>query len=216
MNTDVSNSDNFDFMRVDFRFIEVEYELFVLKRHIHLVEEELERIRAQVSGQFDTSKTQCEEIQYERDRLQQLTDLDLPLFFRGPIVVSLWAIFESATREIADEIGRKEECGIALKDIKGGALDCRIKYFDKILKFSISRDGVELERLDSLYDIRNCIAHNNGRLNAMPEHKRTRIKHIATCNTEGLEISSDYLLLKSAFVYQSFYLVDRVLKDLIV
>src|SRR5215211_7083243 len=93
---------------IDFRFVEIEHELWALAEYNRMLEAQLpalenqeqqrlqQRIRDQQLDESDAS------IEYQQH--YDLIEHVLPRFFRGPVLVTLWAIYESAVNEIADYI----------------------------------------------------------------------------------------------------------------
>jgi hypothetical protein len=204
-------------IEVDFRFIEIEYEIWALQEYFAtterqlpvLIEQERKRIREELKNADD------ETWDLVHQELYDLTENVLPRFFRAPIVVALWAIYESGTTEVANYLQKAGGHNLGLRDLKGkNTLDTARKYFDNILKFPLYTDESVKEQFEMLLILRNAIAHGNGRKDAVNENYW---KKIQIWENEGKGISSvgDYLAFSSSFVEEMLKVVSNSLRDLI-
>ena len=100
----------------------------------------------------------------------------IPRYFRNPIVVTLWAIFESAIIEIAKEIKDQQGLPITLDDITGDFLERTNKYFNHIIKFPIDVRGSSWQHFRKFYLLRNAFAHGNGRLDNIKNQDKLKYK----------------------------------------
>jgi hypothetical protein len=150
----------------DFRFIEIFHELYALEDYINTVELQLPQLIVKEKEKAHQNRPANEAIEWEQNEqeLYELIEDVLPRYFRNPIIVTLWAIFESAIIEISKEIKDQLEIPITLDDIKGGFLDRTNKYFNHIIKFPIDVRGSSWQQFRKFYLLRNAIAHGNGRL----------------------------------------------------
>ena len=108
--------------------------------------------------------------------------------FRSTVLVILWAIFESAARQVAEALRVKRGLALKVKDIHGkDELDRLNKYFKNVLQFSLVTGDEELNRLDALRILRNAISHSNSRVDEDFQDKKkedwTKIKRWAVART---------------------------------
>src|SRR5688572_8272221 len=122
-------------INLDWRFIEIEYELWALGHLLGVLEQQVEFLRAQ-----DELKTFAElkergwdhdgaERQLASQELRDRQDYVIPRFLRGPFVVSLWACYESAVREVAEYYQRKRKVELGVRDVRAdNELKLLVKY----------------------------------------------------------------------------------------
>ena len=168
-----------DLNEYDFRLleiVEIEHELYALEDHIKLIESQIKRFQRKERLRLDTHiKIQRlspedpewhEAIQYYNERIEFL----LPRFFRGPFLVALYAVYESAVTEIAQLMQKKMQQGISIKDLRGGFLERAKKYYGYILKFDLCTEEKVWQRINMLAELRNAFAHVNGRIEMLNEN----------------------------------------------
>jgi len=211
---------NASMISIDFRFHEVKYELWALGEYIDMVERQLPIVERQEIDRV-TSRLRAEGLEHdEAERsIASQTMVDLienvaPRYFRGPILVALWAIYESASVEIAEYLREKKSALLALDDIRGNSdLDKTQKYFNKVLNFPLYTNDQAGNCLRELNLLRNELAHSNGRFSRIRPARRGEIERLAT---RGVTVSqTDTLLFNNQFVRETFETVDSSLRDLI-
>lgn len=127
-------------------------ELYALEDHLQLIEAEIvhiqkdERLRV---DEYIRKEGLCPDDPEWHAALQEYDhriDFLLPRFFRGPFLVALYAVYESAVTEIARLIQGKMDQKITINDIKGDFLERAKKYYKHILEFDLyseRRHGTE-------------------------------------------------------------------------
>lgn len=131
----------------------------------------------------------------------------------GTALIAIWATYESVIRRIADGIQESKTLTTKLKGINKAKA-----YFEKNLKFDLYPAGTDHElideRIQNLYDLRNALAHANGRLgDVSPDETRQRVEQLAT-TSPGLQISTDGdVLVSMEFVIRTFQFIDQLLLD---
>ena len=205
---------------IEFRFVELFNELYVLEQFMDCVESQLpDLIKKEKEKAYERLRDQSAEIdEYERDQINQklysLIDEALPRYFRSPILVSLWAIFESAIIEIAEEVKNQQKQVIKLKDINGDMLERANKYFNHIIKIPIETQDSSWTYLRMFYTLRNAMAHANGRLDNIK--KKEDVTDIKKWSKEkiGIAIINGNLFFSSEFVRKTHSVVFKVIKNL--
>jgi len=160
---------------------------------------------------------------YDKDEIemhqmnQQLAEFEevLPRHFRNSILVTLWAIFESAIDEIAEEVRGQQNQAIKLKDIRGvDFLDRTQKYFNHIIRIPLNTGGNLWQHLEKFYKLRNAIVHANGRLENLSSNEA--IKNIKKWSKDkiGIQEINGIILFSSDFVKETFVIVLEMLRNL--
>ena len=202
-------------MKIDFRFYKVEYEIWAIQEFFVTTERQLPMLIDQENKRFREDLKYADEEIWDLDKqeLDELTENVLPRFFRTPIVVTLWAIYEFGTTVIANYLKKLGGHDLGLHDLRGNdAFDTIRKYFDYILKFPLYTDESAKEHLEMLLILRNAIAHGNGRKVAVKENTWRKIQ---TWENEGKGIVSDsgYIVFTSSFVEEMLEVVSNSLLD---
>ena len=203
----------------DIRLIRVLGELRTLEEYLGLIEEQINsgRMAAKCELEVDTrglSPSDCN----ERSELGLIyqeyyyhINCFLPRISRGPFLVILFSVYESAVKEVAKLIQKSRGQQIALDDIKGNLLNRAKKYYSHVLRFELSRENQRWERLTILLNLRNAIAHTNGRLEMSSEAERKRIlRH------QEVKEESGFVIVSGAFLRETFTMVKEDLEDLLV
>jgi hypothetical protein len=172
----------------DLRFVEMFYELYALEDYIDSIESQLPVLIEREKEKTYQNMPECDSIEWlQREQaLYALIEDVIPRYFRNPIVVNLWAIFESAIIEIAKEIKDHQGLPITLDDIKGDFLERTNKYFNHIIKFPIDVRGSSWQHFRKFYLLRNALAHGNGRLDNI--QNQDDFKHQLGLDNENGEV----------------------------
>jgi len=177
--------------QLDFRFMEVLYELEACRRFVDCLEEQLPII--------------------EKDQ-QERTIRTIDSLFLS-MLASL-VIFESAITEIAEELKKKQDQSLGLNDIRGDFLTRSKNYFTDVLKFPFLRDNQEWQGLRRIMTLRNVIAHENGRIEGVKGDVVNKINEWEQAGI-GLSIEMDRLMLSEKFLRDSSNLISQVVREVI-
>jgi len=205
---------------IDFRLVDVSMELYALEDHLELLEKHIEHtaeserlIRDDAIRKYNSTPNDPEWHEAHQNYDHKI-DFLLPRFFRGPFLVSLYAVYESAVTEIARLIQKKQGQAISISDIKGEFLNRAKKYYKHILRFEFCDDNTAWQYLTMLSILRNAFAHTNGRIEMLKDSAKQRIidwekKRIGLQTNEGY-IIIDANLLKKIFHIPPNLVVERV------
>jgi hypothetical protein len=208
-------------MLLDFRYIDIEHELWAISEYFRaterllpiLAEQERKRVFEEWEGGKKTDEDNWELILQE---LYELTVNLLPRFFRSPILVSLWAIYESAASQIANDLQQRGSYALRLRDIKGdNSFDSLQKYYAHVLHFELFREKSTADILEMLLVLRNAIAHGNGRKDAVNENYWRKIQ-VWQKSGKGILADDDYLTYTPQFIEEMLNVVNESLSDLII
>lgn len=172
----------------DLRFAEMFYELYALEDYIDSIESQLPVLIEKEKEKAYQNMPEYDSIEWHQreQSLYALIEDVIPRYFRNPIVVTLWAIFESAIIEIAKEIKDQQGLPITLDDITGDFLERTNKYFNHIIKFPIDVRGSSWQHFRKFYLLRNAFAHANGRLDNIKN--QDKLKNILGLDKENAEV----------------------------
>lgn len=200
----------------DLRFVEVYYELYALETYINSIESQLPNLLEKEKEKVYQNRHEFNPIEWQQEEqmLYDVIENVLPQFFRNPIVVTLWAIFESAIIEIAKEIQDQQSLQIKMDDITGDFLDKTNKYFNHVIKFPIDVRGSSWQHFCKFKLLRNAIAHGNGRLENIKNNADR--KTILKWENENTEISTTggNIVCSSIFIKKTYSLVSDFLHNI--
>lgn len=208
-----------DELDIDFRLVDVTFELFALADHLDLIESQIENIqreeRITLEKIFRKSNISPADPEWHEatQNFNRRFDFLLPRTFRGPFLISLYAVYESSVTEISRMIQLAEKQFISLYDLRGDFLDRSKKYFNHILKFDLCTDNTVWQRIKMLSELRNAYAHVNGRLEMLNPGSRKKIKNWEKQNI-GIENYNGYLVVHADITREIFELVRSSLDEL--
>jgi hypothetical protein len=203
----------------NFRFTDLEHELWSLGRYRELMEsqlasmkeEELQRachFRSELASNIEAGQLAIAEAYV-------VGEVVLPRFYRGSFLITLWAVFESGVIEIADYLAEERKSPLTLRDLRGrDQKEQWTKYFIHIVKYSLGFSNDQWEKLEELRQIRNVLAHSNGRLDLLEENIRRKIERWCT-EKNGLISHHDLLHISAEYVCTAHILVTESLTSLI-
>jgi hypothetical protein len=200
---------------IDFRFFEIGHELGSLQDYFRTTERQLPLLAEHAEEQLFEELTDEDTFGAVRSFAHRFAEDVLPRFFRSPILVALWAIYESGTTDIAEYLRQRGNHALKLQDISGrNELDRKRKYFEHILKFQLITDERAQEYIEMLLLLRNSIAHGNGHKDFVKENNWNKInsweRHI-----KGVSTEYGYLTFSESFIGEMLNIVGDSLNDLI-
>ena len=202
---------------IDFRLLEVGFQLSNLSRHLSLIEEQIVQDEkaartARDSGLKSLDPTSDEfdfEEQMLRHEYEYQVEIVFPFIYRNPFILVMYSVYESAVTEIADLVQKKQARNIAIGELKGDFLSRAKKYFVDVLDFKLVGDSKRWEKLQVLRYIRNIVAHSNGRLNPNSD------KQASVVRKEGFSEWLGFLLSTNGFLRDMYEVVKGELDDLV-
>lgn len=206
---------------INLSFVELEYELWALRKMLDTIEPAIVRLSEQQTSQILSElrgapwSDDPAEIGFALQGLAEMRDYVLPRFMRGPFIVALWACFETSVYAVADQ-KRREGCApIALAELQGRTFLERAKrYFKALLSMRVDDDSNRLERLADLYVIRSALAHANANREGMNQQAWADLR--SACSRQGLDLDEDrgMLVLNEQYVRSAFFDVYGCLSSL--
>lgn len=189
------------------------YESWALDSYLKVLEDQIEHARAQyrlrAERQLERDRNNLEHYEYgsRLSEIDEAADAQIPRFFRIGAVVAIWGLFESSLTDYALYVGRREKVGISFKDIRAESFRRQIeKYFENVVRISIPWSADERERLGRLQELRNFLAHRNGRLMDLPPESEKKIKDLVSRMT-GVAIEGSTVVVSPGYVAEAAELV---------
>jgi len=207
-------------IKLDFRLLIVSLEIEALQDNLNLIKKQMQSLREENQSKFDeycrvNKLTPNDPEWYEAmQRFYDNVEFIVPRFFIGSFIVSVYSVFETSVTEIAKKIQNTQRQYISLNDLKGNFLERAKKYFDHILHFKYYSDDNIKVTVEMLADLRNAIAHANGRLEMLTKESRKNIEKWKR-KENGITFYYDYLLIDIECASEIFYQVQLFLKDLV-
>lgn len=209
-----------DLSKYDFRLLEVSGELYALEDHLQLIESQMGQIQKTLRLRVDAyirKEGLCPDDPEWHGAIQEYDhhiEFLLPRFFRGPFLVALYAVYESAVTEIARYIQDKQSQQISIDDLRGGFLERAKKYYKHILRFELYLQEKEWHRVKMLSELRNAFAHMNGRLEMLNSKSRKTIENWEHQNL-GISTYHGYIICEAKIVTEIFDVVRGSLEALV-
>jgi hypothetical protein len=204
---------------LDFRFTEIEAELFVVLEHLKTVERQLPQIvesERERLGREELPGIDDEDEYHDTVRwIEEFAEEVLPRLYRLPPLVELWAVFESGVVEIAKYLQKEQGHSLSINDLRANNdFERARKYYQDVLRLPLITSDHVKERLDTLVLVRHALAHCNGRIEVIRED---RLKKIQNWEKRNGELSTDgqYLNFTNAFIETMASAVKTALEDLI-
>ena len=187
-------------------------ELATLEEHLEMIERQIASGESEAQSNFYTQVEALEpedegEWQLLRNERDYHVEVVLPRVFRNPFLVSLFSVYETSVTEVARLLQKRQQKGIALDDIRGRFLDRAKKYYREILQFELSKDNERWKHIVMLSQLRNIVAHTNGRLDV--GKGREKILQIA-----GVGDKQDFMVVNESVLREKFCVVKTELEDL--
>jgi hypothetical protein len=201
---------------IDLRFVDVTYELWALREYREVLERQLIAIRSDLEAQLKArlkGEDDEEEQSLAHQEHDELAEHILPRMFRCPLLVSLFAVYESGVTDVAEYVRGQRGATLRLDDMRRADFLDRAKlYFEHVLHFPLVRSEGEWHRLRMLATLRNMQAHANGRSRASPP---SVVKKLYGWEQLGVELHFGRLEISETFLRSMLETVDGTLSDLV-
>lgn len=207
-------------MDVRRRLNEIRSELFTLRDHLQFIEKEITRSQKIERRRLDNLinkkrlSVEDEEMKIAKYEYDYKVEFLLPRLLRAPFLISLYAVYESAINDIAKLLKERQSQYLSINDIQGDPLEKAYKYFKHILKFDLYVNNDDWIKIKMLLDLRNAIAHANGRIDMLNE--KTSKKVIKwQLNKIGLSSRHGYMIIEASLAKELYDAVRLTLNNLI-
>ena len=204
--------------RIDPALRPIRTELDTLTIHLELIEEQVVQARTKAKEVLDAKKVEMKQFPEHYDQsswdlsheeYNWLVEVTYPRILRNPFLVSLFSLYESSVRQIAERI--REEEGVEKPMSRGGGfLKNARRYYEEILDFKLSRSCKHWRRLVLLSDLRNALAHTNGNVKTVRPEILARLLKQPGIHKEGC-----FIVVSRVFMEQTVKMVREDLADLL-
>lgn len=208
-------------INIDFRLLDVSMELKALEDYLETMEKQIDHIAAseklilEAAIREQNIRPSDPEWHFEHQDYYHRVEFLFPRFFRGPFLVSLYAVYEVSVTEIARLLQKEQGKAISIDDLRGDDfLDRAKKYYKHILNFELCTDNEAWQQIKMLSEVRNAIAHTNGRIEMLRGRSKEKILDWEKKRI-GIDTQWGYIAVDRAFVERTFSKVQSSLGDLV-
>jgi len=203
------------------RWIEIEIEFDLLENYISLIKTNYNKL---IEGEKEKTTKKIEELQAEENNefiieeisagLEPLENGIIPRFLSASAIIAIWGAYESFLQSIATKVARDQRIELQMSDLKGDFLQRSKNYFRKVLDIDMYSEKTDLNFLAKIYDLRNALAHANGRLSDIHNVDVPEFKKWLASRKEVDVVDEEYLIVSFDFVEQSFKFVKALISEL--
>jgi len=127
---------------IDFRFMEIEAELSVTLDHLAAIDRQLPAIQKSERERLELGLEGLEPDEWYGtvQWIDEFVDDVLPRLYYSPVLVQLWAVFESGIIEISKYLQRNEGQSLTVNDLRGNSdYERAQKYYRDVLRLHLLR-----------------------------------------------------------------------------
>ena len=196
-------------------FFDISMEFSAIGHYLDLVEGNLPSIteveRKEIREHFSTDDDESEQIV---DFLEYELDAGITTrFFEAGGCLAVWGAYERGLQKVAGILAEAKKIPLRPKDLKGSPRSAK-KYFDRVLGFSLHPDGTDWDRIGMIYCLRNCLAHENGRLLSYASERARKLEKWSSAQA-GAQVVDGYVVLSCDFVRATLKFLQQLIDDLI-
>lgn len=202
--------------------ITLEYETWVLKIYLDLIEEHaaIAKDQYKLREKQDLKRLRSyytkEQLNGREHSINHIAETIIPLYFLNTAVIPIWSQFESFVEVLANYVHQNEKIELKIKDIRADNIILQAsKYFKVTLNVELPWSEKDKNELLKLKELRNAVAHDNGRILGKGDSYYDRMSELVD-STDGVELSEDddLIVITASYLHKSAELVTRVLSQL--
>ena len=206
-------ADQFLNLDISFPGISFGYESWALESYLNVLEEQISHARDQyrlrAERELEAQKGDLEHHEYGERlfMIDEAADGQIPRFFRIGAVVLIWGLFESFITDFAVYVREREKVGLSFRDIRAENFRSQIeKYFEKVARIPVPWSVDEREKLGHLQELRNFLAHRNGRLMDLPPDAEKKIRDLIS-KIQGVSVEGRTVVVTPEYIERAKQLV---------
>ena len=185
----------------------IDYELKTFDLYINYVESSLETLKTLVNHEEKNEKSMESMLRNLGSR--NIENQILPKYFLNSLIITIYAIFEKAIKELAEYYRSKKNIELKLNDIRGSFLDQSLKYFNNVLHVNFCDDKNVFKKLETVALLRNIFEHCNSSFSEIKKSEdKKNVKNLIEKNIGIKQIDDDILISKS-YLYDSVDLLKH-------
>jgi hypothetical protein len=179
--------------------------LKVLDEHVSFAQDQY-RLRAKRELKKGESKLMPEQAN-ELSKFDEAAETQIPRFFHIGALVPIWGLFESFVFDIANYVRKREGLDLSLRDIRASNFRKQAEmYFEGTLRMKLPWSDDERARLGYLQQLRNLVAHRNGRVSDLSPEKQRELDALLA-SVPGAKVDNGALLVSREYITQAKELV---------
>lgn len=130
-----------------------------------------DQLRLRTKASLKRAGMHPDDIEYELYVMRTTTEELFPQVFRSGFLVSVWAVFESGIKDLAEYVKRGLKQPFGLQDLRSSDfLEQSDKFFNATLGVRVFPDKALRTEVQLFKDFRNTIVHHNGSLEHLPKN----------------------------------------------
>lgn len=211
-------------MKIDFTFLHSNYELSAIDEYLAEIRRHRNDILSTFPPSYQERLTKASESQnpYELDIELQLVNESanniLPRLYLNTATVALYSTFEFCIIDITRAFQTKRPDRLKFTDLRSSNLVSQcITYFTKVVELDHFASEPDIQQLQLLRKLRNCIVHSSGKLEFVKASDRAHFETLKE-NGKGLTLTDwdDSIIVEEHLLMTLHAVVNRVVRDLII
>lgn len=193
---------------VDLRYVGIAYEFWGLREFLSEIEPALDHLRTKdesaVRARLEEQGLPFEDddVQFAFQEVLERAERIFPRLLRGPFLMALWGVYQGAVEEVAEQLRRERKIAIKLRDLKGSFFHQADKYYSSVLCLELDPKRERQARIRDMYELRNWLAHANGREYPLTDDKAKSLPALAErC---GNTVDSGYFIPSPSYLEQCY------------
>jgi len=207
-------------IKIDFRFINIEYEIWGINEYLKILEDSLkyhkEQYPVKVKKQLIKKGYEVDdpEVDIEFQKVDSIVEDILPRTFRNSFIIILWSFYESSSKKICNYFYNETYTGKKIDNMKGNFPKRIQHYINKELDISVDIDSDQWEKIEKLYSLRNAFVHGHGQQKYVNKNEWNKILEWSK-EEKGIDIKHGKILLSPNFIHDMYEMIKRHLSKLI-
>jgi len=187
--------------------IEIKVELIVLQEYLNQLESS---IQTACDRYIENELSKYKNRDYEEySHIYRIAETEIPRIIRLPVLVSMYALYESSMSRLLTYAQGKESKTLGLNDIRARSMsDGFNKYSQHVLGFDYQIAENFLDEIKIISKIRNIIAHTNGNLT------NEQFNDFRRWINEDIEIQSNQLDITYPFINKAMQCIRDIIESL--
>lgn len=198
----------YDYLETIVNFLEAEKE-----KHNQSIEEINQKIASGEIQIEDGLEQLPPELEYDYYRLSSISEFENTLF--SSFFVTIYFYLESELTRYCRKLEKDSQEKLSLSDIVGNGVQRAITYLIKVhhINFSLG-NSQEWEKIQNYNTLRNCIVHNQGRLDdSFEKSQRDRLLRFIQKPNSKLQIENSLCILNKEFCLESLDTIKKFLHE---
>jgi hypothetical protein len=186
------------------------------------VEDQLAFLEAQIGLQInariarDGASMAAEDVEDIVEQYREEVDALFPKVFRGGYVISLWSVFESCIKNVAEYTRKERNLPFGLQELRAGDFLKQVElFFEKVTGVNAFPDREHRKKLQELKDLRNALAHHDGSVPELPDslRGRSRDEYLVRGMLIFRDLHHEFAVPTAAYAEAATQLVEVYLQD---